>query len=339
MTHFGGSFPQVRLRRTRQHAWSRDLVAETSLGVDDLILPLFVSDGPAEVSAGEKASLDLPCAPLDGLERFVCEQVIPSGVRAVMLFPLVPAPLKDQEGRYALKSDGIVPQALCCLKRCAPDLGRIVDVALDPYTSHGHDGLMKDGMVLNDETSEVLAQMACLYAANGADCIAPSDMMDGRVGVIRHALEDAGHLNTMIMAYTAKYASAFYGPFRDVMGVQHHTKGFHKKMYQMDVRNHSEALREAACDVQEGADLLIVKPGGLCLDVLAALSREALIPLVAYQVSGEFAMLRAASKMGWLSYEKALLESVVVMKRAGASVIITYGALDLARLLRGASGA
>lgn len=332
-----GSFPRVRLRRIRQQAWSRDLVAETSLYLDDLILPLFVGRDEGEIKEDEKTPLDLPCVTLGQLERFVCEQVVPSGVRAIMLFPVVPAVLKDQAGSYALKSDGLVPQALRCLKACAPDLGCIVDVALDPYTSHGHDGLVREGMVLNDETVEVLAQMACLYAENGADCVAPSDMMDGRVGVIRCALEGRGHHNTMIMAYAAKYASAFYGPFRDVMGVQHQAKGFHKKTYQMDVRNQKEALRETRLDVQEGADFVVVKPGGLSLDVLATLNKEVAIPLVAYQVSGEFAMLRAASKMGWITYEQALLESMVVMKRAGASAILTYGALDVARLLKEAS--
>ncbi len=324
-------FPQSRLRRTRQEAWCRDLVAETQLSVKDLILPLFVRE--------ESAPRDIVAMP--GIFRHSLKEVIPFcqkaynlGIRAVALFPHTDPSLKCEDGKEALNPNNLMCRATQLLKQAIPDLGVIVDVALDPYTSHGHDGVLRRGEVANDETLDVLKEMTLVLAHAGVDVVAPSDMMDGRVGVIRKALDQEGYQNVRILAYSAKYASAFYGPFRDALGSQSCLGKADKKTYQMDPANAHEALREGAQDLLEGADMLMVKPGLPYLDIIYRLKEAFPLPIFAYQVSGEYSVLKAASERGWIDYEKALMESLIGFKRAGASAILSYAALDAAELLR-----
>jgi porphobilinogen synthase len=326
-------FPQGRPRRLRRDAFTRDLVRESRLGAQDLIYPVFVLDGGNQRQA-------VPSMP--GVERMtvdlllpVAEECVALGIPALALFPVIDPKLKTPDGREALNAKGLVPRAVRELKSRFPQLGIMTDVALDPFTSHGQDGLLDDsGYIVNDETVELLVRQALVQAEAGVDIVAPSDMMDGRIGAIRRALEDKGHIHTRIMAYSAKYASAFYGPFRDAVGSAANLGKSNKKVYQMDPGNSDEALREVAMDIAEGADMVMVKPGMPYLDIVRRVKDEFRMPTFAYQVSGEYAMLQAAAKNGWLDGEAAMMESLLAFKRAGADGVLTYFALEAARLLR-----
>ena len=325
------SFPALRLRRTRTHAWSRALVAETALAPSDLIWPLFVTSG---------TSVEEPIATLPGVSRWsvdlVGERVREArdlGIPCVALFPNTPADRRSDDAREALNPDNLICRAVQAAKAAAPEVGVLTDVALDPYTSHGQDGLVDEsGYVANDATIERLVEQAVVQASAGADIVAPSDMMDGRVGAIRSALEQAGHVNVQIMAYAAKYASAFYGPFRDAVGSRGLLKG-DKKSYQMDPANAIEALREVALDLAEGADHVMVKPGLPYLDIVRRVRERFEVPVFAYQVSGEYAMIEAAAAAGAGDRDALLLETLLAFKRAGCAGILTYHAPAAARLL------
>ncbi|HET6468683.1 MAG TPA: porphobilinogen synthase [Geminicoccaceae bacterium] len=326
-------FPRTRLRRLRQHAWSRRLVAESRLAPQDLILPLFVLDGERRRQ---------PVASMPGVERLsvdlllpVVERALELGIPAVALFPVTPPELKSEDGAEAWNEDNLCCRAVRAIKRRLPEIGLVADVALDPYTSHGHDGLVRDGRILNDETLAALARQAVAQAAAGCDVVAPSDMMDGRIGAIRMALDEAGLAQTIILAYAAKYASAFYGPFRDAVGSAVTLGTADKKTYQMDPANSDEALREVALDVAEAADMVMVKPGMPYLDVLRRVKDAFGLPTFAYQVSGEYAMIKAAAERGWLDGEAAMLEALIAFKRAGADGVLSYAALEVAERLRG----
>ena len=326
-------FPATRLRRLRRDDFTRRLVREHSLTVDDLIYPVFVLDGQqrreaiASMPGVERLSLDLLLP--------VAERCVKLGVPVMALFPVIDASLKTPDGREAMNPEGLVPRVVRALKKEFPDLGVLTDVALDPFTSHGQDGLLDDtGYILNDPTVEILVQQALAQADAGVDFVAPSDMMDGRIGAIRQALEAKGHVHTRIMAYSAKYASAFYGPFRDAVGSAGNLGKSNKKVYQMDPGNTDEALREVAMDIEEGADMVMVKPGMPYLDIVRRVKESFQIPTFVYQVSGEYAMLMAAAKNGWLDQEAVMLESLLAFKRAGADGILTYFALDAAEHLK-----
>jgi porphobilinogen synthase len=312
------------------------LVRENRLAPEDLILPVFVLDGQrqlqdvASMPGVQRRSVDLLFE--------VAEQCVSLGVPVMALFPVIDPALKTPDGREATNPEGLVPRAVRALKARFPQLGVLTDVALDPFTSHGQDGLLDEtGYILNDETVAVLRAQALVQAQAGVDIVAPSDMMDGRVGAIRQALEGAGCIHTRIMAYSAKYASAFYGPFRDAVGSASNLGKADKKVYQMDPGNSDEALREVALDIAEGADMVMVKPAGTALDIIHRVKTAFAMPTLAYQVSGEYAMIRAAAANGWLDGDKAALESVLVIKRAGADAVLTYFAAEIARGL--ASGA
>jgi porphobilinogen synthase len=324
-------YPRLRLRRNRRDAWSRRLVAEAVLTAADLIWPVFVHD------EGERMAIDsMPGAfrlPLAALIDAAGEAA-GLGIPVVAVFPAVPAALKDDEGSEATNPDNLVCRAVAALKRQLPELGVLCDVALDPFTAHGHDGVIRDGYVANDETVALLQRQALVQAAAGCDIIAPSDMMDGRVGAVRAALDEAGFDHVRIMSYAAKYASAFYGPFRDAIGSRTALGSADKRTYQMDPANGDEALREVALDLQEGADMIMVKPGMPYLDVLWRVKEAFRVPTYAYQVSGEYAMLRAAAERGWLDGERAMLESLIAFKRAGADGVLSYFAVDAARRLK-----
>ncbi len=326
-----GEFPTTRLRRTRQDVWCRDLVAETQLSIKDLILPLFVC---AEGAPREICSMP-------GVFRYslqeivdVCGEAFDLGIAAVALFPNTPSELKCEAGREALNPNNLACEATRLIKKALPDLGVIVDVALDPYTTHGHDGLVREGYVANDETLNPLNQIAVSLARAGVDMVAPSDMMDGRIGTIRKALDYAGFQRTRILSYSVKYASAFYGPFRDAVGSKACLGTADKETYQMDPANSREALREAAQDIMEGADILMVKPGLPYLDIIYRLKETFAIPIFAYQTSGEYGMLKLASEQGLIEYRKALIETLIAFKRAGASAILSYAAMDAAKILK-----
>ncbi|MFO6423358.1 porphobilinogen synthase [Motilimonas sp. KMU-193] len=330
--NFVGGFPRRRPRRVRKHDFSRRLVAEHTLTVNDLIYPMFVVEGnnrcePVESMPGvNRVSIDLL------LEE--AKQLVALGVPAVALFPVIPAALKSEMAEEAYHEKGLAQKAVRALKAVYPELGVITDVALDPFTVHGQDGIIdEDGYVLNDVTTEVLIKQALSHAAAGADVVAPSDMMDGRIGAIRDALEEAGFVNTQIMAYSAKYASHYYGPFRDAVGSAGNLKGANKSTYQMDPANTNEALQEVAMDLQEGADMVMVKPGMPYLDVVQRVKAEFGVPTFAYQVSGEYAMHKAAIANGWLKERECVLESLLCFKRAGADGILTYFAKDVATWL------
>ncbi|HEX3431694.1 MAG TPA: porphobilinogen synthase [Rhizomicrobium sp.] len=324
-------FPARRMRRLRRHEWTRRLVAETSLSCSDLIWPLFLIDGENRREA---------ISSMPGVERLTIDQAIGAveeaahlGIPAVALFPHTDHALKTEDGREALNPSNLVCRAVRAIKRAVPQIGVVCDVALDPYTTHGHDGILRDGFVINDETVEILVRQAILQAQAGCDIIAPSDMMDGRVAAIRGALESEGYKDTLIMAYAAKYASAFYGPFRDAVGSAKALQG-DKRSYQMDSANGDEALREVAMDIAEGADMVMIKPGMPYLDIVRRVKERFGVPTFVYQVSGEYAMLTAAAERGWLDREQVMLESLIAFKRAGASGILTYFARDAARALR-----
>jgi porphobilinogen synthase len=329
-----GQFPQTRLRRLRRHDWSRRLVAESRLSVDDLICPLFVHEGTKRREA---------VASMPGVERLSIDLAVDAvgtavelGIPAVALFPATDPAKKTADGVEAVNRDNLVCRAVRAVKKAHGDaIGVICDVALDPYTSHGHDGLVNDGYVVNDETVTVLERQAVVQAEAGCDVIAPSDMMDGRVGAVRRALDEAGFDRVSIMAYAAKYASAFYGPFRDAVGSAGSLGVGDKKTYQMNPANTDEALREVALDIAEGADMVMIKPGMPYLDVVRRVKDAFGMPTFAYQVSGEYAMLCAAAANGWLDRERAILESLLAFKRAGADGILTYFAPEAARLISG----
>jgi porphobilinogen synthase len=321
-----------RPRRTRRTDWTRRMVRESTLTADDLIWPVFVIDGAGRREAVssmpgvERLSVDLLVAEVARVARL--------GVPAVALFPHTDPALRDPEGSEALNPDNLVCRALRALKREVPEIGLVTDVALDPYTSHGHDGVMAGEEILNDETVAILVRQALIQAEAGADVIAPSDMMDGRIGAIRRGLDAAGRTDVQIMSYTAKYASAFYGPFRDAIGTDKTLIG-DKRTYQMDPGNGNEALREAELDVAEGADMLMVKPGLPYLDILWRLKERFGLPTAAYQVSGEYAMIEAAARNGWIDRDRAAMESLIAFKRAGADAVLTYYAPWAAERLKG----
>jgi porphobilinogen synthase len=321
----------VRLRRNRADDWTRRLVAENRLTVEDLIWPVFVHEGDARA--------DVPSMPL--VQRLSISALVDEigataalGVPAVALFPVVPTERKGETADEAWDPDNLCNRAIRAVKKAVPGIGIVCDVALDPYTSHGHDGLLRDGRILNDETNEVLCKQALAQAAAGVDIVAPSDMMDGRVGRLRDALDAAGYDQVRILSYAAKYASAFYGPFRDAVGSKSALGRGDKRTYQMDPANSDEALRECDLDIAEGADMIMVKPGLPYLDVLYRVKDAFRMPTFVYQVSGEYAMLKAAAANGWLDGEQAMMESLLAFKRAGADGIFTYFAVDAAKRLR-----
>ncbi len=325
-----GDYPQTRMRRNRRADWSRRLVAENLLTASDLIWPVFVTDGPAA---------EIPSMP--GVFRQPLAQLIQAvgeavelGIPAVAVFPQVDPAAKTPDAREAHNPDNLVCRTVRALKAAYPQLGIICDVALDPFNSDGHDGLVVDGRILNDESIEVLVRQALVQAQAGCDVIAPSDMMDGRIAAIRQALDQAGFQDVQILSYAAKYASAFYGPFRDAIGTKGALKG-DKKTYQMDPANTDEALHEVALDLREGADMVMVKPGMPYLDIIRRIKDAYGVPTFAYQVSGEYAMLRGAIDRGWLDGPRVILESLMCFKRAGCNGILTYFAVDAARLLKG----
>jgi porphobilinogen synthase len=322
-----------RPRRNRKAEWSRRLVRECSLSVDDLIWPIFLIEG-----TGRRE----PVASMPHVERLTVDEAVREAERAaslripaIALFPNTDSSLRDGRGSEALKPNNLICRAVRAIKAAVPEIGVITDVALDPYTSHGHDGLVRDGIILNDETVAILAEQARIQAEAGADIIAPSDMMDGRVGAIRAGLDAAGYTDVQIMAYAAKYASAFYGPFRDAVGTSATLLG-DKRTYQMDPANGDEALREAALDLEEGADMIMVKPGLPYLDIVRRMKEAFAVPTFAYQVSGEYAMIEAAARNGWLDGERAMMESLLAFKRAGADGILTYFAPRAAERLKAA---
>lgn len=322
-----------RPRRNRKAEWSRRLVRECRLSVDDLIWPMFLIEGVGRRN---------PIASMPLVERLTVDEAVREadraaslGIPAIALFPNTEPSLRDAHGSEALNRKNLVCRAARAIKTAVPGVGILTDVALDPYTSHGHDGLVRDGVVLNDESVAVLAEQALVQAEAGADIIAPSDMMDGRVGAIRQALDGAGHTDVQIMAYAAKYASAFYGPFREAVGTDATLVG-DKRTYQMDPANGDEALREVALDLEEGADMIMVKPGLPYLDIVSRVKETFAVPTFAYQVSGEYAMIEAAARNGWLDGERAMMESLIAFKRAGADGILTYFAPRVAERLRSA---
>lgn len=319
------SYPTTRPRRLRAHGWLREMVQEYRLHVSDLIWPVFVVEG-------QNTRESIPSMP--GIERFSIDVLIEEtkkardlGIPAIALFPVVPAERKTENGEEAYNPDNLMCQTIAALKKAVPDIGLITDVALDPYTTHGHDGLVNDGYVLNDETVDILCKQALVQAEAGADIIAPSDMMDGRIGRIRGSLDAKGFQNTLILSYAAKYASGFYGPFRDAVNSGDFLKG-DKKTYQMNHANTDEALQEVALDINEGADMVMVKPGMPYLDIIHRVKETFQVPTFAYQVSGEYTMLKAASQNGWLDYDTTLMETMLSFKRAGCDGILTYAARD-----------
>lgn len=325
-------FPRQRPRRLRRHAWLRSLVAESHLRPSDLIWPVFVQEGTNQRT---------PIGSMPGIERLSIDLLVHAaaqardlGIPALALFPVTPAERKTPDGDEATNPENLACRTIRALKAAVPDLGIICDVALDPYTSHGQDGLVRNGYVVNDETVEVLCRQAVVQAESGCDVIAPSDMMDGRIGAIREALDDAGFSHVSIMSYAAKYASAFYGPFRDAVGSASNLGTGDKKTYQMDPANTEEALREVALDLEQAADMVMVKPGMPYLDIVHRVKQEFQVPTFVYQVSGEYAMLMAAAQNGWLHREKVILESLLAFKRAGADGILTYFAPVAAQMLR-----
>jgi porphobilinogen synthase len=326
-------FPASRPRRSRRSDFARRMVRENVLTANDFIYPIFIVEGTG-VKQVVASMPGVHRVSLDGALQAAADCVA-LGVPVLALFPVIDAALKDPRGSEALNPKGLVPRVVAAIKAAYPELGVLTDVALDPYTSHGQDGVLDDtGYILNDDTQAILAQMALVQAAAGVDIVAPSDMMDGRVGAIRSALEANGFIHTQIMAYSAKYASSFYGPFRDAVGSAGNLGKADKNTYQIDPANSDEALREVALDIAEGADMVMVKPGMPYLDILYRVKQAFAMPTFAYQVSGEYAMIKAAAQNGWLEHDKVMMESLLAFKRAGADGILTYFALDAARLLR-----
>ncbi len=327
-----GQYPQTRPRRNRRHPWLRRLVAENRLSADDFIWPIFIQEGSKQRT---------PVGSMPGVDRLSLDLLVEAvkeardlGIPAIALFPATPPERKSPDGDEALNPENLVCRAVRAVKAAVPDIVIMCDVALDPYTSHGHDGLLRDGYVVNDETVDMLCLQAIVQARAGCDVIAPSDMMDGRVGRIRHALDEAGFVDVAILAYSAKYASAYYGPFRDAVGSASSLGKGDKRTYQMDPANGDEALREVALDIAEGADMVMVKPGMPYLDIVARVKQTFGVPTLVYQVSGEYAMHVAAAKNGWLDRDRVVLESLLAFKRAGADGVLTYFAVEAARLLK-----
>ena len=336
MPHNNILFPSTRMRRMRYHDFSRRLMRENRLSVDDLIYPMFVIDGSnkreqiASMPGVDRLSIDLL------IEEAI--QISQLGIPAIALFPVTAADKKSDDAREAYNPEGLAQRCVRELKKACPDLGIITDVALDPFTSHGQDGLINtDGYVINDETVEVLCKQALSHAEAGVDIVAPSDMMDGRIAAIRSTLESNQHINTQILAYSAKYASSFYGPFRDAVGSAGNLGKSNKSSYQMDPANTDEALREIQLDLNEGADMIMVKPGMPYLDIIRRAKDQFAVPTFAYQVSGEYAMLKAASMNGWLDEKQVVLESLLAFKRAGSDAILTYYAKSVAQWLVGST--
>lgn len=325
-------FPNTRLRRNRQYPWLRDLVRENTLTPADLIWPVFVVDG---------TNVRQTIASMPGVERLSVDLIVnaardaaASGIRAMAMFPYTDPARKNAGGTEALNANNLVNTVARAIKDAVPEMGLIADVALDPYTDHGHDGLLQDGRILNDETVDILCRQAVVQASAGYDIIAPSDMMDGRVGAIRRALDESGFQNVCIMSYAAKYASGFYGPFRDAVGSKGALQG-DKKTYQMDPANTDEAIREVGLDVAEGADMVMVKPGMPYLDIIARVKDTFQMPTFAYQVSGEYAMIQAAAMNGWMDYDRTMMEALLCFKRAGADGVLSYASLWAARKMGG----
>ena len=329
-------FPELRMRRLRRHAWIRDLVAEHRLSPRDLIWPVFVREGQG---------IEEPVASMPGVVRYSVDTLVPAvaraadlGVKAVAIFPVIDPAKKDEVGSEARNPDNLTCRATRALKEKVDNIGLICDVALDPYTSHGQDGLLKEGQILNDPTLEALAEQACVQADAGADIIAPSDMMDGRIGAVRKALDGRRHADTLILSYAAKYASSFYGPFRDALGSASALGSADKRTYQMNPANGDAALREVALDIEEGADMVMVKPGLPYLDVAFRIKARFTLPTFAYQVSGEYAMLRSAADAGRLDWQHTVLESLLCFRRAGVDGILTYAACEAASWLQEQGG-
>jgi porphobilinogen synthase len=332
MSYSNINFPSTRMRRMRFDDFSRRLMRENQLSTDDLIYPMFVTEG---------LNLREPISSMPGIERYSLDLLLTEakavyelGIPAIAVFPVVGNDKKSDDAAEAFNPDGLVQRSVRALKQAVPQLGIITDVALDPFTTHGQDGLINDqGYVINDETKDVLVRQALSHADSGADIVAPSDMMDGRIGAIRQALEAKGHVNTKILAYSAKYASSFYGPFRDAVGSSSNLGGGNKYSYQMDPANSDEALREIQLDLQEGADIVMIKPGMPYLDIIRRVKDSYGVPTFAYQVSGEYAMIKAATMNGWLDEKPVVLESLLAFKRAGSDAILTYFAKSVARWL------
>lgn len=327
-----GRFPVTRMRRNRRDDWNRRLVAENTLTASDFILPVFVHDS-------DDASVDIPSLP--GIQRHSIDALVDRagqakelGIPVIAVFPATDPSLKDAEGSESVNPDNLVCRSVRAIKSAHPELGVMCDVALDPFTDHGHDGLLRDGYVVNDETLDVLIRQAVVQADAGCNVISPSDMMDGRVGAIRTALDGAGHDAVRILAYSAKYASALYGPFRDAVGSAPNLAGGDKKTYQMDPANSDEAMREVAMDITEGADMVMVKPGIFYLDIVRRVKDQFGMPTYAYQVSGEFAMMKGAAMNGWLDWDRVIVESLLAFKRAGADGVLTYAAIEVAERLK-----
>jgi porphobilinogen synthase len=326
-----GKYPATRMRRNRALPWSRALVRESRLSPDDLIWPVFVHDGT-------KKTTDIASMP--GVQRLSIDLLVEAakeardlGIPALAIFPVIDPAKKTEDGDEATNPDNLICKAITAVKESVPGIGVICDVALDPFTTHGQDGLIRNGVIVNDETVAVLREQAVVQAQAGADIVAPSDMMDGRIGAIREALDAASLPNTQVLAYAAKYASAYYGPFRDAVGSSSALGGADKRTYQMDPGNTDEALREVALDLAEGADMVMVKPGMPYLDIVARVKNTFGAPTFVYQVSGEYAMLKGAADRGWLDWDKVLMESLLSFKRAGADAVLTYGAIEAAKLL------
>lgn len=329
--HFMSSFPEMRLRRLRRADWSRRLISETRPSVNDLVWTTVVTDS----ATPREAVTSLP-----GVERLNIDALVADaqecanlGIPAMAIFPHIDPSLKTDDAREALNAEGLVPRAVRAIKSEVPEIGVIVDVALDPYTSHGHDGLMEGDEILNDPSLDMLEAGAVILAEAGADIVAPSDMMDGRIGRVRRGLDAAGYDQVSILSYAAKFASAFYGPYRDAIGTKAALRG-DKRTYQMNPGNREMALRECGMDVDEGADMLMVKPGLPYLDIVSDVKQAYGLPVVAFQVSGEFAMIKAAAQNGWVDYDAVLMETLTSFKRAGCDAVLTYGARDLARMLK-----
>ncbi len=324
-------YPSKRMRRLRFQPWIRDLVEENNITINDLIWPVFVLEGKNKCESIDSMP-DVNRYSIDLLVKEV-KFAYNLGIKAIAIFPITPSNKKTEFGEESYNPDNLICRAVKSIKDAVPDIGIITDVALDPYTSHGHDGIIGNGEVLNDETIEILCKQALVQAAAGADIIAPSDMMDGRIGAIRSTLDSNNSNSTIILSYAAKYASSFYGPFRDAVQSSSCLSG-DKKTYQMNPANSDEAVQEVALDIQEGADMVMVKPGMPYLDILSRIKNEFKVPTFAYQVSGEYAMIRAACNNGWLDYNNAILESLLCFKRAGADGILTYAARDAAKLIQ-----
>jgi len=327
-----GKFPRTRLRRNRQSPWCRNLISETKLSSNDLILPLFITEGKnmieniKSIPSVQRYSVDTVLKKIEEVNNF--------NIPAIALFPYIEKKLKTFDGKEALNKNNLICRAIREIKKNFPEIGLICDVALDPYTTHGHDGILKKNYIANDETIDVLSQQAIIQAEAGADIIAPSDMMDGRIGVIRDRLDNEGFNKTIILSYAAKFASNFYGPFRDAVGSSKSLGKTDKKTYQMDYKNSDEAIREVAMDINEGADMIMIKPALPYLDVISKVKKRFNIPIFAYQVSGEFSMLKFAEQEKVIDYEKCLYESLIAIKRSGASAIFCYGAIDIAKNLK-----